>query len=141
MTERDELQSAHDRFYEALNELIATDDVKLMPTAWHHDDDVTTTHPMGHWAIGWEEVWATWKILNQSLSDGGVTVTDLHVVVCGDVAYTLGVEHVTFVVEGQRVTFDANTTNIYRRKDGAWRMIHHHPDKAPMAEGAVAGKV
>jgi hypothetical protein len=41
-------------------------------------------------------------------------------------------------VLGKQVQFEANTTNVYARRDGQWKMIHHHPDKAPAAEDAIA---
>jgi ketosteroid isomerase-like protein len=94
---------------------------------------------MGGWAIGWEEVLATWQTLGETLSDGGVTVSDLHIVVCGDVAYTVGVEHVRFHVMGKLHDFHASTTNIYRRAADGWKMIHHHPDKAPEVEKTIGG--
>jgi ketosteroid isomerase-like protein len=127
---------AHERFYAAINEAIM-EEARTMADVWHHGENVTTTHPLGSWAVGWEQVWATWKTLGEMMSDGGVEVTDLHVVVLGDVAYTVGVEHVSFVVLGKRHTFTANTTNIYRRGEDGWKIIHHHPDKAPEVEETV----
>jgi ketosteroid isomerase-like protein len=139
MSVKEEIMAAHDRFYAALNEMIA-DKPRSMPDAWYHDDDATTTHPMGHWAIGWDQVIATWEALGDALSDGGVRVTDLHIGIYGDMAYTIGVEHVTFrIMGGEQMSFTANTTNIYRNGPEGWKMIHHHPDKAPEAEEAAAG--
>lgn len=138
MTARDEVRQAHESFYAALNRVVRSD-YSLMEDAWMHDDDVSTVHPMGQWAAGWEQVAATWETLSNTLSEGDVRVSDLRVFVHGDVAYTIGVEHVTFIVMGRRVQFDANTTNIYRRGDGGWKIVHHHPDKAPSAEEAIGG--
>jgi hypothetical protein len=136
MTTRDEVMAAHVRFYSAVNEAI-NEEARSMADAWHHDDDVTTTHPMGNWAVGWKEVWATWKTLGETVSDGNVEVSDLRIVLYGDIAYTVGVEHVSFIVLGKRHVFTANTTNIYRRNENGWKMIHHHPDKAPEVEETI----
>lgn len=136
MNTKDEVLNAHNRFYEALNRVVNLDS-SLMSDAWHHDDTVTTVHPLGHWAKGWEEVNATWVELGKSLSDGKVTVSDLQIIVLGDIAYTIGIEHVIFTLLGNRVEFKSNTTNIYRRSEDSWKIIHHHPDKAPEAEKAT----
>ncbi|MBN2383549.1 nuclear transport factor 2 family protein [bacterium] len=136
MSTKDEVMQAHKRFYEALNRVVNLD-ASLMPDVWHHDETVTTVHPLGHWAIGWDEVHATWIELGNVLSDGKVTVDNLNISVLGDVAYTTGVEHVIFTLVGQKLDFKSNTTNIYRRTQDGWKIIHHHADKAPEAEKAT----
>ncbi|MFC1641091.1 YybH family protein [Myxococcota bacterium] len=138
MTAEEEVRRASHTFYAALNRTVRSDGSQ-MPGAWWHSDEVTTTHPMGGWAVGWEQVSATWHELSQTLSEGSVEVSDLNVFVHGDIAYTTGTEHVTFTVLRQQVQFQASTTNIYAKRDGQWRMIHHHPDKAPAAEKAITG--
>ena len=35
-----------------------------MEDVWHHTDRVTTAHPLGDWAYGWEQVWASWQELS-----------------------------------------------------------------------------
>jgi ketosteroid isomerase-like protein len=137
MTVEDEVRQAHDRFYRALNRTVQSDG-SLMPDAWWHDDRVTAVHPMGGFAIGWGEVFASWDELSKTISEGQVETTDLVVVVVNDeVAYTVGIEHVEFTVLGRRVRFTGNTTNVYAKRGGVWKIIHHHPDRAPDAENAV----
>jgi ketosteroid isomerase-like protein len=135
--EESEVRRASDLFYAALNRVVKSDGSQ-MPVAWWHDDQVTTTHPMGGWAVGWKQVSATWDELSKTLSEGVVEVTDFNVFVHGEVAYTTGIEHVTFTVLNQQVRFQANTTNIYAKRGGQWKIIHHHPDRAPAAEDAIA---
>jgi ketosteroid isomerase-like protein len=136
MTPEEEVRRAHDRFYEALNRVVKSD-ARTMPDAWHHTDNVSTVHPMGDWVAGWDAVLATWEELGRSISEGEVDVSDLSIFVLGDTAYTTGVEHVSFVLLGKRVEFKANTTNIYLRSEDGWKMVHHHPDKAPEAEQVI----
>jgi ketosteroid isomerase-like protein len=136
MTDEQEVRKASDKFYSALNRIVRSD-ASQMHDAWWHDAKVTTTHPMGGWAVGSEQVMATWDELSMTLSEGNVDVTDLSIFVHGDFAHTTGIEHVIFNVLGKRVSFEANTTNIYAKRNGRWKMIHHHPDKAPIAEQAI----
>ncbi len=137
MTVEEAVRQAHDAFYRALNRTVQGDG-SLMPTAWWHGDQVTTAHPMGGFALGWAEVSASWDELSKTLSDGHVEMTDLVVIVVNeDVAYTVGIEHVEFTVLGRHVKFAGNTTNVYARRDGQWKIVHHHPDRAPAAESAA----
>ena len=54
---------------------------------------------------------------------------------CGDLAYTVGLEHKTFVVAGEPVSYTLRVTHVYRREDGVWRIVHRHGDRPP-TEGA-----
>jgi ketosteroid isomerase-like protein len=136
MSDDDQIRRASDRFYEALNRL-CNGEPSAMRRVWHQDATVTTAHPMGKWARGWDEVWVTWDEIGRMVRRGSVKIRDLHVAVHGDVAYTTGVEDVDSMFGPTRVRFSANTTNIYVRRGGEWRMVHHHADRAPAAEKAI----
>lgn len=54
--------------------------------------------------------------------------------VSGDLAYTVGYEHTAVSIGGVPVApYTLRVTHIYRREDGAWRIVHRHGD-APPAE-------
>jgi ketosteroid isomerase-like protein len=47
----------------------------------------------------------------------------------GDLAYTLGYEHITVSIDGGRVApLTLRVTHLYRREDGEWKTIHRHAD-------------
>ncbi|MDQ0769362.1 ketosteroid isomerase-like protein [Pseudarthrobacter defluvii] len=48
--------------------------------------------------------------------------------VVGDMAYTGGLEHISTSVEGEPRTFTLRATQIYRREDGQWKVVHRHAD-------------
>ena len=57
---------------------------------------------------------------------------EMMVNVMGDLAYTVGYEHGTVVVDGagpKPVTI--RVTHSYRRESGAWFLVHRHGDFAP----------
>ena len=54
-------------------------------------------------------------------------------VVYGDFAYTTCVFHTAPVVGD----FKLSCTNVLRRVDGVWKIIHHHPDKVPAVAEAI----
>lgn len=48
-----------------------------------------------------------------------------------DLAYEVGIEQGEMTLAGERASFSHRVTNIYRREDGAWKMVHHHTDLSP----------
>lgn len=52
----------------------------------------------------------------------------------GDLAYTCGFERYTAVrPNGAVVRNELRVTQVYRREDGGWRIVHRHGDHAPPA--------
>ena len=49
--------------------------------------------------------------------------------VVGDMAYTVGYEHTTATVNGVPRTYSLRATQVYRREDGEWRVVHRHADE------------
>lgn len=48
--------------------------------------------------------------------------------VVGDLAYTVGLEHIECVAAGGTTRYTLRATQIYRRDDGEWRVVHRHGD-------------
>lgn len=146
-----EAKKATLRFYQALDDLILGKGTKDMSDAWHHVDYVSTVHPFGHWAQGWQEVWATWEEIAAAFScyrghahrtDGIGTIFGLKVNVLGDVAYTIGVYKSRLYipdVPGGVTGLNVNCTNVVQKREGVWKMVHHHADQAtPEFQAALA---
>ncbi len=48
-----------------------------------------------------------------------------------DVAYTVGTEYGQAKLGDETVGIDWRVTNIYRREEGEWKMVHHYTDVSP----------
>jgi len=48
--------------------------------------------------------------------------------VSADLAYTAHREHTTTTVNGQPSSYVLRVTQVYRREQGAWKVIHRHGD-------------
>jgi ketosteroid isomerase-like protein len=48
--------------------------------------------------------------------------------VVGDVAYTAGLERTTASVDGEVRSYTLRVTQVYRREDGRWQVVHRHAD-------------
>ena len=128
MAVEDEIRQASEQFYEALNRAINGDPVPIIEV-WSHSSDVTAMHPLGGRETGWEEVRASWEQVAEEFSDGQVSLEDLVVVpLADDVAYTLGTEQGQAKLGDETVRIDWRVTNIYRREEGEWNVVHHHTD-------------
>jgi ketosteroid isomerase-like protein len=133
----DEIQQAGDRFYAALNQMVFGD-ASGMAGVWSHGPDVTTMHPLGGREAGWEQVRTTWERAASLFTAGRVTVSDQVIVpLTEDVAYTMANERSEGTIGGEAVSFEHRVTNIYRREDGSWKLVHHHTDLVPEMADAV----
>ena len=138
-TEEEAVLEATNKFYGALVGLLEKEGAEPMQDCWHQDENVTTVHPFGHWARGWKEVYATWQEVGAvfSLYNGHAgrddhvgAIHDLRVSVLGDVAYTIGVWTAKMYLPFGEASMKVNCTNILHKRDGVWKIVHHHPDQA-----------
>ena len=130
MSSEDDVRAASARFYAALNGM-ARGDASAMADVWSHDASVTAMHPIGGREVGWDQVRPVWDQVASLASGGQVTLSDQLLSVARDMAYEVGVERGQMTVAGEAVTIEHRVTNVYRRQDGAWKMVHHHTDLSP----------
>jgi ketosteroid isomerase-like protein len=87
---------------------------------------------------GWREVSAAFTRVASLYSDGSSVEFDvLAAGVSGDLGYLVGIERGSAAVGGgtpEPVTL--RVTQIYRREDGGWKLVHRHGDPGP---GGAAG--
>ena len=69
---------------------------------------------------------------------GQVTVSDQVIVpLTEEVAYTVATERGEGAIGGEAISFEHRVTNIYRREDGVWKLVHHHTDLVPAMVDAI----
>jgi ketosteroid isomerase-like protein len=86
---------------------------------------------LGAWrnANGQAEVNALFDYLGESFSScTSFAVEVLAYDVIGDMAYTAGLERTTVSVDGKPRTYTLRVTQVYRREDGQWKVVHRHGD-------------
>lgn len=127
MSAENEVRKASEQFYAALNRM-ANGDSSSMADIWSHSATVTTMHPIGGREVGWEEVKGPWEQVAQLSSGGQVKLSDQLIQVSGDMAYEVGTEQGQFTLAGEQVSIEHRVTNIYRRENGTWKIVHHHTD-------------
>lgn len=95
---------------------------------WSHDEPVSV---LGAWrnAVSRGELVEAFEVLASSFSD--CTDYSLELIsfdVGGNMAYTVGYERVATTMDGTPRTFTLRATQVYRREDGEWRVVHRHAD-------------
>jgi len=98
---------------------------------WSRNDPVTI---LGAWknASGQEDVEELFVHLEKSFSDcTSFEFELLEAEVLGDVAYTVGFEHTSASVNGEPRSYTLRVTQIYRREDGEWKVVHRHGSSPP----------
>ena len=130
MAAEDDVRAASATFYAALNSAVNGDPAPIAAIC-SQGADAATMHPIGGRQVGWEEVWATWRLVASVASAGKVVLADQVIRVMGEVAFELGTENAAMTVGGQSMRAEARATTIYCREGGAWKLVHHHTDAAP----------
>ena len=119
--------AANEAFYRAVQTL----DLKLMGGAWWHDEWVQCLHPGWPIVRGWEEVLQSWAEIFRATSQLSISVTRPVARVLGDAAWVSCLEQVTTALEGDFVSARVETTNIFARRQGRWKVVHHHTTPLP----------
>ena len=130
-----EMRQAAERFYRALNTNLSGD-VGPMLEIWSHGGDVTNMGPFGGLLVGWQAVRAEWERLAAVKSGNRVQLEDSYVVASGQLGVLVGHLKVTAQRKGESVMLKMRVTDTFRRENGSWKVIGHHQDLFPWADGS-----
>jgi ketosteroid isomerase-like protein len=60
--------------------------------------------------------------------DGETDLEVLHMDEDGDLAYWVGLQHAAVSVNGHTSEMHLRITELFRREDGSWKLVHRHAD-------------
>jgi hypothetical protein len=107
---------------------------------YSHADDVTIMGAWGAYELGWEQVgprldWAVTRFLEGHIAFHPIAIGDR-----GSLGYTIWIEKGEARLQGSDGIrpFALRVTQLYRRENGAWKIIQRHAD--PMMEKIEAPK-
>ncbi len=126
-TDEDEVLRANRAFYEALQSL----DLVRMESLWVQEDWVACLHPGWEILIGWEDVQRGWAEIFRSTAQMMIAIGRPLVHVAGDTAWVSCLENVTTTNAEDFSTAVIEATNIFVRREGRWRIAHHHTTPLP----------
>jgi ketosteroid isomerase-like protein len=107
-------------------------DAALWKANASHGDDVTIMGAWGAHESGWASAAARYDWAASRFAESGAVPTFEYLAsgISGDLAYTVAVERSAALVKGEQTpaSMPLRVTHIYRKEDGAWKMIHRHAD-------------
>ena len=131
------LNQAIEQFYLAHNEIFVGN-LAPMEEVWSHFDDVTYMSPIGGILVGWEATRDSWEKQAELKLQGHIDPVDMKIVESEDIGicynYIRGTNH---VVDGKEVHPNIRATTVYRKENGAWKVISHHTDLMQWLEEEV----
>jgi ketosteroid isomerase-like protein len=99
---------------------------------WADLPDVTLFGAWGPIEQGYNALVETFRWVGRRFTGGTLVPEDTVVYASGDLAYTVGFERGNVSVDGNPLQpMTIRVTHIYRRIDGAWRLVHRHADFPP----------
>jgi ketosteroid isomerase-like protein len=120
---------ANRKFYSALEHR----NFGEMEECWSHADDVACTHPGWHRLDGWDEVSRSWQAIFTNSRPWRVHCEGERALADGDLAVVFCTENLE-AIGGQGEPARMQATNVYRKENEAWKMIHHHASAMPDVE-------
>jgi ketosteroid isomerase-like protein len=128
MSERDEFLAWVNSQMKDAEIAIHEGDAAPRRAIWSRRDPVTV---FGAWksVVGSAEVDELFTWLEQSFS--ACPSYELEIVaadVIGDMAYTVAYEHTQATVDSEPRTYTLRATQVYRREDSQWKVVHRHAD-------------
>lgn len=125
-TDVDAVTAANQELYAAFEEA----DLDRMQAVWDEAEDVCCVHPGWPLIVGRARVMRSWSVLMANTSYIQFFLTGVTAVVDGDTAVVVCEENILTGLDdaseglggSQRVV----ATNVFRRREGAWRLWLHH---------------
>ncbi|MDQ0379361.1 YybH family protein [Amycolatopsis thermophila] len=128
MSDRDDFLAWLDSRWRDAEIALHNGDAGARRAIWSRTAPVTI---LGAWlnANGPEEVEKVFRRLENSFSNcTSYRYEPVAADVQGDLAYTVGYEHTSASVNGEPRDYTLRATQIYRRENGEWKVVHRHAD-------------
>jgi ketosteroid isomerase-like protein len=116
-----------DQCHEALSQQSRGNPQPLL-NLWSRSDDVTVMAAVGGYQVGFEAVskLLTWASTAQQFE--GWRAENLVTLAGPEFGLSVELEHYALHVDGEDKGMTLRATQVYRRENGEWRIIHRHGD-------------
>ena len=124
MNERAAILFVNDAFYGAFRSC----DLETMEQLWARRDPVACIHPGWRAMTNREEVMESWQGILEGGRTPDIACRGAEVFVTGETGFV-----VCYEVFGTTVLV---ATNLFRKEDGTWRLVHHQAGPCDLSPGA-----
>jgi ketosteroid isomerase-like protein len=122
-----DLSSFIDRCHDAVRQQSGGNSEALL-ALWSRAEDVTLMAATNGYQSGFDDVSALLRAVAQGLRFETYEPETLSTTVSSDLAYTVELERMTGHADGEPQEMTLRTTQVYRREDGEWRLVHRHAE-------------
>ena len=107
-----------------------TGDSEPFKARWSHQPDVSIMGAWGTAEVGWRDSEPRLDWAAARFKGGNWTQELLSAATSGDLLYTVTIERMEPVLEGQAAPgrSELRVTHVFRREGGAWKVVHRHAD-------------
>jgi ketosteroid isomerase-like protein len=125
----EELQQAVEAVYATFG-AFGAGDAAPFAALWSRRDDVTLFGGWGAYERAWATVGPRLDWAAGRFAGGHFTYEPLGAGISGDLGYAIGLEHGEARLAGRDAPSPLvlRVTHLFRREDGAWKIIHRHAD-------------
>jgi ketosteroid isomerase-like protein len=95
---------------------------------WSHADDVSIMAAIGGYQVGFEQVSELLTAASKTQTFDSWSAENLVTISGDDLAMSVELEHYGRHADGEEERMTLRATQIYRREDGQWKVIHRHGD-------------
>lgn len=95
---------------------------------WSHADDVTIMAAVGGYQTGFEQVSNLLRWASKAQSFDGWTAENIVTAVVSDLGFSVELEHYAQHADGEDKGMTLRATQVYRRENGEWKVVHRHGD-------------
>ena len=95
---------------------------------WSHAGDVTIMAAIGGYQVGFDAVRELLTAASKTQHFDGWSAENVATVLDENLAFTVELEHYAYADDREDKGMTLRATQIYRREDGQWRVIHRHGD-------------
>ena len=115
-------EEINNRFYQAFQSL----SIERMDRLWDHGDDIVCIHPGWELFTGWLAIRESWVTIFQNTTSIRFLITNTKVRLLNDLVIAVCLENIESVSGHNTIRSGILSTNIFKKSNSQWMMIHHH---------------
>ena len=129
--DEEKVLDANQGFYSAVQNL----SLEEMDAVWLQEEWVQCVHPGWNMLEGWEAIRESWQHIFENTRFMRIAVGLQVLRIEDSLAWVCCTEKISTAGEGRFDTAYVQSTNIFKQREDAWYLVHHHSSHLPQPLG------